>query len=534
MKVLIVDDDRNIVESIQSIVPWEELGIEEVYEADQGQRALELIYEKKPDMVLSDVEMPVMDGLELAEKIASDPRLEAEVMFLTCHADFHYAQKAIQYGVREYLLKPFLPEELVALFSKAVIRCLEKGKQQPQNQNGETAGSGNQDYVWRSFIQDILDRTIESNAEEIRRVAKKRNITFHTEAKTRLLAVGIHFKTAGKRFRQTDLKFILRNIILEIFYGLEREKSELLIEYTLPDYYMVYMVIPETEYERAVFEDKLKRLNDVLKQYLELYATCLVSEPVGFEEYADKKEQMDQLLSHNVSFSSSMIWLEELEREPILESHKLSQQEIIRCLQERKKKELFLYLQSFLRQKGEGLDAKEMKLIHHDLMQVFYGYLYENQISTHGLLEDEISRKVHEAAEYSSIHMIKYAGYMYDYVIRQMEEVRESETVTERARKYIAVHYRENIGRNEVAEEVGLAPNYLGMLFRKETGQTIREYINFCRVEEAKRLMERTNHNITEMALQVGFDNITYFSTIFKKYTGLTPVEYRKNLQKKF
>ena len=89
MKVLIVDDDRNIVESIQSIVPWEELGIEEVYEADQGQRALELIYEKKPDMVLSDVEMPVMDGLELAEKIASDPRLEAEVMFLTCHADFH-------------------------------------------------------------------------------------------------------------------------------------------------------------------------------------------------------------------------------------------------------------------------------------------------------------------------------------------------------------------------------------------------------------------------------------------------------------
>ncbi len=106
--------------------------------------------------------------------------------------------------------------------------------------------------------------------------------------------------------------------------------------------------------------------------------------------------------------------------------------------------------------------------------------------------------------------------------------------MTERARKYIAVHYRENIGRNEVAEEVGLAPNYLGMLFRKETGQTIREYINFCRVEEAKRLMERTNHNITEMALQVGFDNITYFSTIFKKYTGLTPVEYRKNLQKKF
>ena len=532
MKILIVDDDRNIVESIRGMVPWMELGIEEVYEADQGQRALELIYEKKPDIVLSDVEMPVMDGLDLAEKIAADPRLDPEVMFLTCHEDFHYAQRAIHYGVREYLLKPFLPEELVALLSKAVVRCLEKGRRQ-QSQGGEAAGSKNQDYVWRSFVWDILDRTIESDREEIKRVAKKRNITLDTKAKTRLLAIGIHFKTVGKRFRQADLRFILRNIILEIYYGLEREKSEFLIEYTLPDYYRGYAVISEEKYDRMVFEDKFKRLNDVLKQYLDLCATCLISEQIGMEKYADKREQMDQFFSHNISFSSSMIWLEELEQKPALEQHKLSQQEITRCLRERKKKELFLYLQGFLGQQGNGLDAKNMKVIHHDLMQVFYGYLYENQISTHGLLEDEVSRKVHEAAEYSSIHMIKYAGYMYDYVIRQMEAAREAETVIEKARKYIAGHFRENIGRGEVAEEVGLAPNYLGMLFRKENGQTIREYINFCRIEEAKRLMETTNLNITEMALQVGFDNITYFSTIFKKYTGLSPIEYRKSLKKK-
>ena len=347
MKILIVDDDRNIVESIRGMVPWMELGIEEVYEADQGQRALELIYEKKPDIVLSDVEMPVMDGLDLAEKIAADPRLDPEVMFLTCHADFHYAQRAIHYGVREYLLKPFLPEELVALLSKAVVRCLEKGRRQ-QSQGGEAAGSKNQDYVWRSFVWDILDRTIESDREEIKRVAKKRNITLDTKAKTRLLAIGIHFKTVGKRFRQADLRFILRNIILEIYYGLEREKSEFLIEYTLPDYYRGYAVISEEKYDRMVFEDKFKRLNDVLKQYLDLCATCLISEQIGMEKYADKREQMDQFFSHNISFSSSMIWLEELEQKPALEQHKLSQQEITRCLRERKKKELFLYLQGFL------------------------------------------------------------------------------------------------------------------------------------------------------------------------------------------
>ena len=90
----------------------------------------------------------------------------------------------------------------------------------------------------------------------------------------------------------------------------------------------------------------------------------------------------------------------------------------------------------------------------------------------------------------------------------------------------------EDIGRTVIAQEVMLAPNYLSMLFHKETGQTIREYINLCRVEEAKKIMAFNNDSITDVAMQVGFDNISYFSTVFNKYTNSSPAEYRSTLRK--
>lgn len=532
MKILIVDDDLNIVEMIKNMIPWDDIGIDEVLTANQGKRALECIYEHHPEIVISDIEMPVMDGLQLAEKIAEDETLDPEMIFLTCHADFGYARKAIRYGVREYLLKPFFPEELVAILSKMVIRCKEKNTQLGVLSENETKKEGNHDYVLRGFLQDVLDRTIDSDTDTISRLAKKREVRFDVESESRIIAIGIHYDTAREDFKKSDLEFIFRNIITEILYGLDRKKDAFLIDYSYPSYHVLYAVVPEQEYQKSIYEDKFKRLGEVMKQFLELYPVCVVSEAVLPALFADKKEQMDLLLSNIISVSSKVVFLEEMKDKKVLNEGKINQQEIVRCLQNRKKNELFLYMRHFLEDKGSALTAKEMKLIHHDLMQVFYGYLYENKISTRDLLEDETGRKMHEAAEYSSINMIKYTGYMYDYVIRQIDEAKEADTVIERAKKYIETHCTENIGRTEIAEEVMLAPNYLSMLFHKETGQTIREYINLCRLQEAKKIMESTNNSITEIALQIGFDNITYFSTIFKKYVGKSPVEYRKELKK--
>ena len=138
MKVLIVDDDRNIVESIQSIVPWEELGIEEVYEADQGQRALELIYEKKPDMVLSDVEMPVMDGHTAARNIRAleDPALAGvPIVALSANAFDEDRKMSAKSGMNAHMAKPIDVQRLLELVENVVGRA-------PEKENGKTGNVG--------------------------------------------------------------------------------------------------------------------------------------------------------------------------------------------------------------------------------------------------------------------------------------------------------------------------------------------------------------------------------------------------------
>ena len=103
--------------------------------------------------------------------------------------------------------------------------------------------------------------------------------------------------------------------------------------------------------------------------------------------------------------------------------------------------------------------------------------------------------------------------------------------MTARAKNYIQEHYREKIGRGEIAASVFLAPTYLSKIFRESSGMTIREYINFCRVEEAKRLIVSTGYSMSDIAMEVGFDNIPYFFTVFKKRTGMTPDAWRQKVK---
>ena len=111
MKVLIVDDDPNTVQMIEDSIPWEEYGISEIFAAYHGQMAMEIIGKEEPDIVISDIEMPQMDGIRMLERLAERIR-RPQVIFLTCHDNFSFAQKALRYDVSAYLLKPFRLDEL--------------------------------------------------------------------------------------------------------------------------------------------------------------------------------------------------------------------------------------------------------------------------------------------------------------------------------------------------------------------------------------------------------------------------------------
>lgn len=140
---------------------------------------------------------------------------------------------------------------------------------------------------------------------------------------------------------------------------------------------------------------------------------------------------------------------------------------------------------------------------------------------------------MNEKAEYSIRNMVRYCSYLYDTTYEQIEFLKQEDSVVARIKKYIEQHYKENISREEIAASIFITPNYLSKIFHEKAGITLREYINICRIEEAKHLMTTTDYSVTEIALMTGFENISYFSTVFKRYSGETPAAWKNKLLQK-
>ncbi|MBP5306085.1 MAG: response regulator [Lachnospiraceae bacterium] len=522
MKVLIVDDDYNIINMIKGMIPWENLGIDTILEAENGKLALDVVGKEDPDIIISDIEMPVMDGIAMVKALSEDKTHNPELIFLTCHADFEYAKMAVHYGVCEYLLKPFPAEELIAVLSKTIVRIKEKKKPEEPDTNA-VAG----EYAIKGFIRDLLDGNAYTQGGDIKGLAAKYGLEFENDMPCRIIAFGMDFGMAPSDFSRNDLTFVFKNVANEVLFGTVEERDFNFTEYYLADYYTAYHILNEKNYDRNDLNSKIRRIDAVLKSYIEVGITGVISGEVLPPDIAKTKREMEEVFIRSVTTSGGIYELEDAEKPTSYTKDKLALKEIEGYVRDRKKNEFLIYMRNYLEGNGASLDQTELKKLQHELMQVFYGFFSESGISSGDLLDDETGRKLYDSACLGSVYMMKYASYMYDYTVKEIDKVRESGSVTDKIKEYIKEHFAENIGRTEIAEYASLAPNYLSMIFHKDTGMTLREYINRCRVEEAKKLMDITNLNITEIALQVGFENISYFSTVFKKLTDVSPADYK-------
>ena len=171
-------------------------------------------------------------------------------------------------------------------------------------------------------------------------------------------------------------------------------------------------------------------------------------------------------------------------------------------------------------------NSSMMALLHQELLQVFYGCLHDNNIPVRVLFQSEQLRSLDQNAERSVPDMMNFASTLFDTAVTELTRASEDTDMIGAVKRYILEHYREDIDRNDVAAVAYITPNYLSKRFRSEMGMSLREYINQLRIEDAKRLLLSTNATISEVASEVGYDNISYFSTVFRKICGMSPIEW--------
>lgn len=528
MKVLVVDDDRNTVEVIIKSVHWNKLGMESPWYAYDVNEAKDVMNREEIAIVICDIEMPMGSGIDLIIW-ARENHKKAEFLFLTCHESFEFASYAIQYQAAAYLIKPFEPEKMEVELRKLMSK-LYREQDLLEAEKYKSMWMGSKEYLENGFWEELLFGHIQPVEAAIGQEIAKRKLSVPMEGRWVLLcAITRKYDSAWEEWEEDVLEYSLAKLGCEILKG-EEEKQNMLYRSDETVFYMM-QIMPE---ERAgELEQKGKELLRLCEAYLNCSITCYLSAPCSLMELARVKRKILKYDSDNMLNRGRLLVEGEWEESVKQEKPDLDLKEIEEELSAGNHVKILNRLKSMMEKMVEdkSINTAALRTIQLNLTQIVYVYLYKSGIEADELFAEDVAVKLKEKAVYSVIDMMKWQNYLIHQALTYTREVQEAGGMVRKIKDYIKEHYREDIGRKEVAAVVYLTPEYMAKLFKRDMGISLKDYIHQLRIGEAKRLLAGGT-KVSEVAQEVGFDNFSYFSTVFKRQTGLSPNEYRKQFRK--
>lgn len=527
MKLLIVDDDIPTVELLRNSIRWDVLKIGQIYTAYNISMAKPILENKLVEIVICDIEMPMGSGLDLLIW-ARENQLKCEFIFLTCHESFEFASTAIKYQANSYVLKPFRPDRI----TEEVIKAIEKVDRENRLEEYSRYGSywmENKASVEREFWRELLFGNIVPNQGVIRHEIEKRNIPLCAEDPVHMVLTSIPItEEITEKWGDANeglFEYSVGKLCTEVF--LEESEASPVITYRRGSILWAVYVVQSGDdlYYRC------RKLVMECKNIFKCDAACYISENVPLEKAASVLSAMEETDRNNLS-SRGKVFRWDPEFTFMQNGEVIDVSDLPALLLKGDK----LQILNAMRRKLETLEAAQkltsiaLHQIQQNIIQEVYVYLYNNGIQPNLLFDDATSYQLMQDATASLYNMMKWISYFFNRVMDYDNKLQESRSIIEQAKSYIHLHYSEDINRNEVAKSVYLTPEYLAKIFKKETGVSINNYINQYRVDQAKQLMKSSRAGISEIAARVGYNNASYFVTIFRKLTGLTPSDYRQAL----
>ncbi len=522
MKLLICDDDISTIDVIQSQLNCQELGISSILRAYNGEAAKDMILKEKPELILCDIGMPKVDGMEVL-KFIDEHHIHTEFAFLTCFDDFEHARGAIRYGACNYLTKPVDFQELNEALHRMTDAAVAYRSQfrDPDSVSRSDAGMNN---LLRQLQMGAFGASSDRVTEALR---KNRIADIQADTPVRLILFCGDLTEASKSSQ-------LRDRIISSF-GTDVEKA--LTDYTglrftvvdVSDRYISSFT--PVRADRFSESDCLARARELIRFCSDNYAlhpVGLIGRESPFSSLSDTFSGLRTQMRRVLLRAGNVFLQRDVEMITGSEISVIDEEKLLRIIRQRDR-EAFLSLVSgalssiACSQKDTG---SLMAVLHKDISAAISNCLQDNRIPVRELLHHDQFRKLDLYAERSPADMLAFAAHFFDGAIMELECSADAAGLVDAVKHYIRQHYREDLTRNDLAEVVHITPNYLSKRFHTETGMSLREYINQLRIEDAKRLLLSTNITISEIASEVGFDNISYFSTVFRKLCGVSPIEW--------
>lgn len=527
INALIVDDDMATVDVIRNTVHWNQLGVGDVDKAYNIEQAKKILLSKQVDLIISDVEMPMGSGIDLL-KWFRQQNMDGEFLLLTCHEDFGYASEALHNRAAEYLLKPFDVDVMEVALQRIIMRIREQRTLKKDSQLGEWVRN-NYSEVQLSFWHGVLEGRFEGKAALAEAEIRDRQLNLDADGNYILIAGRLtNLERDEDRFGRDLLLFALKNVFSEVLCGTP-ENSNVLCNDRRSEIIVTAIC---NEAEAAELWNRCELLIRQAGQIMNSVLTVCICEPCHIDKMYSTRQNAIQKLIHNIADYGTCFRIHDAEAVNDNEGFVLDAKILENAVIARDKRAVLQYLKQKLEDgaREKQLNVSSLQLARQTLLQIVYVELAKADIKAPELFNVSVAQELSEKSVQSMMDFIRWANYLISTAFSSLEQTAKQQTISQKVHRYIREHYAENIDRNSIAEEFYVSPEYLGKIYKRETGKNLKDSISEYRIQKAKELLVKPDVRIGEIAMEVGFDSFTYFSTMFKKYTGMSPNEYRKSL----
>ncbi|WP_100407350.1 response regulator transcription factor [Bacillus solitudinis] len=534
-RVVIIDDDEKVLRGMKNIIPWDEFNCEWVGEAKNGEEGIEIIEETNPDIVITDIYMPVMNGIEMIQELR-EREFDGKVIILSGYSEFEHARQAMRLGIDDYLSKPASPQTI------------------------------------KDVLQSLINRLEQENMEKLEYVELREKVKLYEPVAEKEWLKSLVTGTANLFNLPKTIELITDNwknkhhVVVSITYDESLEQSTLyqtnwylfrfaasnIIKETTSPYFDDFHFIELHSYQAVLcihfdadadgVTDKLDKLISLIETSMNTYLNVTTSLSIGgiktnwSELDESMKEAMYSLSKSSFNKAEQPLTIEQVPELSLVNSEQRTlwsesmeaNQKLAESIRYADEKAACEVIDQFFEKAAKQPYNKAVAIqIGIEMWTIMTYSLYDIGIRIHDMFSDNFDLYRDLTQKESWEEIAQYFKESANHVChhQQWDENMKHRQLVEQMIDYVQTHLSDNITLQEIADELFISRNYLGQIFKKIVGEPFKNYITRVRMEKAKKMIQGGNHLIYEVSEKVGYVNPAYFTTTFKKYTGYTPTE---------
>ena len=542
LKTFLVEDEVVIREMIKKMIPWEQYGFELAGEAADGEMALPLILKSKPDLLITDIKMPFMDGLTLCRLVKKELP-DIRIVILSGYDDFNYAKQAINIGVEDYLLKPITKNALIERLSEIRSRYEHEKTQKEYYEKFQREMQAYEKNSSRDFFEALVRGSMDMM--EVYKKAEKLGVDIVAEAYNILIfTMNSEEDFSGQKEGYSEWEAESLEMLEEFFSGhpsamlfrsnifsygvLLKGQKESIKEITKECVGKIQGILKRKESKREWFlavGQPVERLSQIKKSYHT--ASRAFSQRYLYVEnilYYDEMEMMEHRSGQ--ADTNDNAYLKKVDVNAL--NPAILQKFLSNGIQEETENFVKDYFYAIGQEPMESLVFRNYVILNVRFSVITF--LKGLGCDTEGM-EPENTEEILAESGKNIESAIAYAEKMVSQAItiRDQNSGNKNRSILKTAVDFIESHYmEEEISLNTVANVANVSANHFSALFSQNMGQTFIEYLTSLRMNKAKELLRCTGMRSSEIAGEIGYKDAHYFSYLFKKTQGMTPSDYRK------